>query len=135
MSPFDNYTICQKNGNKIFYFECRFDLYGYDCGYTYDYDYGYDYNIYESQFILSNNYGYSTLTQKHIKKLDFSRIEIYVDNNLINSKDFLCIDLYDMDYYAIYKIMGAHCYFLYNGEQKLHIMLNLDFLMIMIYLL
>jgi hypothetical protein len=58
------------------------------------------------------------LTEKHIKKLDFSRIEIYVDNNLINSKDFLCIDLYDMDYYAIYKVMGAHCYFLYNGEQK-----------------
>ena len=108
----------KKGKQNFFSFEWRFDLYGYDCGYIYDYDYGYDYNIYESKFILSNNYGYSTLTEKHIKKLDFSRIEIYVDNNLINSKDFLCIDLYDMDYYAIYKVMGAHCYFLYNGEQK-----------------
>ena len=50
--------------------------------------------------------------------MDFSKIEIYVDKKLINQKDFLCKDLYDLEYYTIYTVMGAHCYFVYNGEKK-----------------
>ena len=101
-SPFGNSTICQKNGKTIFYFEWRFDLYD-DIGLKY---------------IISNKAGYGKLTEKQLKKLDFSQIEIYVDRKLINQKDFLCKDLYDLDYYSIYRVMGAHCYFIYNGEKK-----------------
>ena len=108
MSPIEYHTICQKNGKTIFYFEWLFDLVGYD--------------ITEKNFLVSKDKvkfsSYSLLTQKHIKKLDFSKIEIYVDNKLINHEDFLCIDLYDTVYYVIYKVMGAHCYFIYRGEKK-----------------
>ena len=107
-SPFDKYYICQKNGKTIFYFEWRFDLYGYDSKY---------YN-YLTKYILSDKSGYSKLNEKQIKKLNFSRIQIYVDKNLINQNDFLCIDLYDMDYYDTYRVMAAHCYFIYKGEEK-----------------
>ena len=107
-SPFDKSAICQKNGKTIFYFEWRFDLYGYD--------------FYERKFILkipaNEKEKYSKLTEKHIKKLDFSEIQIFIDNNLINKNDFLCIDLYDVVYFNIYNVMGAHCYFIYNGEKK-----------------
>ena len=64
-SPFGNYTICQKNRKKFFYFEWRFDLYGNDS--------------YKKKFVLNIPFGekslYSKLTEKHIKKLNFSGIE------------------------------------------------------------
>ena len=108
-----------KNGKTIFYFEWSFDLYD---------------NI-GLKYIISNIPGYGKLTEKQLKKLDFSQIEIYVDGKLINQTDFLCKDLHDLDYFAIYRVMGAHCYFIYNGEKNLHIMFNLHFLIIIIYLL
>ena len=86
-SPFDKHAICQKNNKTIFYFEWRFDLYGYDSSKV-------------KKFILTNKSGYSKLTEKQIKKLNFSRLQIYADDNLINQEDFLCKDLYDMDYYT-----------------------------------
>ena len=101
-SPFGNKTICQKNGKTIFYFEWSFDLYGYD----------------GKKYIISNRVGYGQLTEIQIKLLDFSEIEIYVDKILINQKDFLCKDLYDLDYFSTYRVMGAHCYFIYHGEKK-----------------
>ena len=110
-SPIGNHTICQKNGRTIFYFEWKFDLYGYE-------------GSYKRRFILNENKikyssGFAKLTEKHIKKLNFSLIEIYVDNKLIDPNDFLCIDLDDIDYYTTYQVMLAHCYLIYNGgEQK-----------------
>ena len=107
--PIEKRVICKKNGKTIFYFEWLFDLYGND-GYS------------ERNFVINNDKAkyrtYGKLTEKHIKKLNFSRLEIYVDDNLINPEDFLCIDLYDTKYYGIYIVMAAHCYFIYNGEEK-----------------
>ena len=102
--------FCQKNGKTIFYFEWLFDLYGYECSKYYHCD--------VEKYILSKNYGYAHLTEKHIKKLNFSGIEIYVEHNLIDSNDIICTDLDDTQYYSIYTIMLAHCYFIYNGEQQ-----------------
>ena len=117
-SPIKEYFMCQKNDKTIFYFEWLFDLYGYDY-YSYS---SYYYNYFYSRIVkyilsIESEYGYGKLNEKQIKKLNFNNIEIYVDNNLINKNDFLCIDLYDAPYYS-YRVMGAHCYILYNGEQK-----------------
>ena len=106
-SPFGDYTICQKNGKTIFYFEWMFGLYGYDNS--------------EIQFLVNDDQikssEYSLLNEKQIKKLDFSKIEIYVDNNLVDQNDFLCIDLYNKDYNKD-KVICAQCYFIYKGEKK-----------------
>ena len=117
-SPIQNEAICQKNEKTIFYFEWLFDLYGYDYAFSYDNN-NYQLTRYIRKYILNvEKREYSLLTEEHIKKLNFNNIEIYVDNNLINSNNFLCIDLFDTTYYSIYTVMGAHCYFIYNGEQK-----------------
>ena len=118
-SPFENETICQKNGKTIFYFEWLFDLVGYDYG-NFESE---KYHPFRRKYILNkektkNSDTYSLLTEEHKKKLNFNGIEIYVDDYLINSNDFLCIDLYSTTYYSIYTVMGAHCYFIYDGEQK-----------------
>ena len=102
MTPFGESGICQINKKTIFYFEWRFDLYDND----------------GKKYVISNLYGYGKLTEKQIKKLDFSKIEIYVDNKLINQEDFLCKDLYDITYYSIFRVMAAHCYFIYKGESQ-----------------
>ena len=116
MSPIKNEELCQKNGKTILYFEWLFDLYGYD--YTFNY-----LDRYRGKYIIDKDktkYStqYSLLTEEHIKKLNFNGIQIYIDGNLINPDDFLCIDLYSTTYYTIYTVMGAHCYILYNGEKK-----------------
>ena len=122
LSPISNYALCQKNNKNIFYFEWVFDLYGYDYDSYIVRNISEPYHPYVRRFILNNDKtkykDFGKLTQKHIKKLNFSRIEIYVDDNLINSNDFLCIDLNDTNYYSIYRVLVYHCYFLYNGEQK-----------------
>ena len=102
LSPIDNYSICQKNGKTIFYFEWLFDLYDND----------------GMKLILNNIYGYGQLSEKHLEKLNFSQIEIYVDDELIDSNDIICKDFYNTKYYSIYTVMGIHCYFIYKGEQK-----------------
>ena len=61
---------------------------------------------------------FSKLTESHIKKLNFSLIEIYVDDNLIDQNDFLCIDLDDIELDKTSTVMLAHCYFIYNGEES-----------------
>ena len=106
MSPIENPQICKKNGKTIFYFEWLFDLYGYDP------------NI--RKFIISTGSRYSSyshLTEKHIKKLNFSQIEMSIEGQTINQNDFICKDLYDVNYFT-YRVMAAHCYFIYNGEEK-----------------
>ena len=102
MTPFGQSGICQINKKHIFYFEWRFDLYDSD----------------GVKYVISDRSGYGKLTAKQIKKLDFNQIEIYVDSTKINQNDFLCNDLYDIDYYSIYRVMAAHCYFIYRGESK-----------------
>ena len=110
LSPIGEHAICLINGKTIFYFEWRFDLYGYDTEVK---------KFILNETIVKQNYNiYSQLTEKHIKKLNFSLIEIYVNDKLINQTDFLCKDLYDTVYYTTYIVMGAHCYIYYNGEQK-----------------
>ena len=101
-SPFGDSGICQIGGKLIFYFEWRFDLY----------------DEYGRKYIISDNYEYAKLTEKQIKKLDFSQIEIYIGVNKINKNDFLCKDLYDIKYYTIYRVMAAHWYFIYNGKSQ-----------------
>ena len=64
---------------------------------------------------IKNSSGFALLTEEHIKRLNFDEIEVYIDNNLVDQKDFVCIDLYDTSYYTTYTVMGAHCYILYNG--------------------
>ena len=122
LSPISNYALCQKNNKNIFYFEWLFDLYGYDYDFYYFVNISEPYHPYVRRFILNNDKtkyrDFGKLTKKHIQKLNFSRIEIYVDDNLINPNDFLCIDLNDTDYYSIYRVLVYHCYFLYSGEQK-----------------
>ena len=110
-SPIKTNALCKKNGKIIFYFEWLFDLYGYDDG------------PFIRKYILNKekvrySQGYSLLTENHIKKLNFNKIQIYIDNNLIDENNFLCIDLFDSEYYVTYTVMGAHCYILYNGEEK-----------------
>ena len=39
-----------------------------------------------------------------------------------------------MEYYS-YRVMAAHCYFIYNGDEKTYYTVNLDFLTIIIYLM
>ena len=120
-SPIEKKGICQKNGKTIFYFDWLFDLYGYDYDYYSDYSLGL--RAYLRKYIINKNISknsatYSLLTEEHIKKLNFNGIEIYVDNNLIDQNDFVCIDLYSTTYFSVYTVMGAHCYFIYYGEQK-----------------
>ena len=119
MSPIENEALCQKNGRIIFYFEWLFDLYGYDYYNSYSNSFKSDIR----KFILDKekikySSEYSLLTDEHIKKLNFNGIQIYIDGNLINPEDFLCIDLYSTNYYTIYTIIGARCYIKYNGEPK-----------------
>ena len=100
--PIYNKTVCKKNGNTIFYFEWLFDLYDND----------------NNKCIFSKEYGYTQITEKNIKKLNFSLIEIYADDTLIDSNNLICTDLYETKYYSVYIVMGAHCYFIYNGEKE-----------------
>ena len=102
--PIYNETLCQKNGNKIFYFDWLFDLY----------------DNQNNKCILSKNKGllYTQINEKFIKKLNFSLIEIYVDDNLIDENNFICKDFYESEYFEIYYVMGAHCSFIYNGDNK-----------------
>ena len=72
-SPFDNFAICQKNKKNIFYFEWKFDLYDYDG------------NKYKIKTLLD----YELLTEKIIAKLDFSNINIFINDNLINKKNII----------------------------------------------
>ena len=109
-SPIENEMICKKNEYIIFYFEWLFDLYGNQPFETK--------LILNEETIKSSPYEYSLLTESNAKKLNFSRIKIYVDNNLINQEDFLCIDLHDKDYYSIYRVMAADCYIRYPDQQK-----------------
>ena len=80
-SPIENEMICKKNEYIIFYFEWLFDLYGNQPFETK--------LILNEETIKSSPYEYSLLTESNAKKLNFSRIKIYVDNNLINQEDFL----------------------------------------------
>ena len=116
MSPIENEKLCRKNGKTILYFEWLFDLYGYDYDSYYSHLETRKYIIDKDQTKYSNIY--SLLSEEHIKKLNFNEIQIYIDDNLIDPDDFICIDLYSTTYYSIYSVMGAHCYILYNGEQK-----------------
>ena len=101
LSPIRNHALCQKNEKNIFYFEWLFDLYGYDFDSYIVRNISESYHPYLRRFILNNDKtkysDFGQLTEKHIKKLDFSRIEIYVDKNLINPNDFLCINFEDTD--------------------------------------
>ena len=120
--PIKKEAMYQKNGKTIFYFEWLFDLYGYDYD-IFNSNYILGLQRYQRKYILDKDkikYSstYSLLTEEHIKRLNFNGIQVYIDNNLINQNDFLCLDLYDTSYYSIYTVLGAHCYFIYNGEQK-----------------
>ena len=122
LSPIEQNAICQKNGKTIFYFEWLFDLYGYDYSFSGSYS---DPKLvtFIKKYILNkekikNSSGFALLTEEHIKRLNFDEIEVYIDNNLVDQKDFVCIDLYDTSYLTTYTVMGAHCYILYNGEEK-----------------
>ena len=122
-----NTNVSVKNEKTIFYFEFLFDLYGYHC-------YQNDLCL-EERYIINNIYSYTNLTEKHIKKLNFSEIEIYVDNNLIDSNDIIYTDLDDTKYLKSFRVMRAHCYFIYNSEKNIIIVLNFIYLIIIIYLL
>ena len=100
--PFYNQKICKKNGNTIFYFDWLFDLY----------------DNYDNNCIFSKKIGFTQITENYIKKLNFSLIEIYVNDALIDSNNFICKDLYETDYYSIYTVLGAHCYFIYNEDNN-----------------
>ena len=119
-SPIDNENICYKNNKTIFYFEWLFDLLGYD--YYLSNTLVPKLTRYKRRFVLNtqNSYSdsYAKLTESHIKQLDFSNLEIYVEDNLIDKNDILCIDLFDTNYLGIYRVMGLHCYFVYNVEQE-----------------
>ena len=123
-SPTKNGAICQKNGKKIFYFEWLFDLIGYDYDYYKFVNFSENYHPYQKNFILDkdkskNSSTYSLLTKEHIKKLNFDELEIYVGENKIAQKDFLCKDLFSTSYYTTYTVMGTHCYFTYEGNEDI----------------
>ena len=61
--------------------------------------------------------------------------DYYAVRDIIELYHPLCIDLYSTNYFSIYTVMGVHCNFIYDGEQKTSYHVKLNFLMIMIYLL
>ena len=109
-SPIDEYVMCKINKRTIFYFVWLFDLFGYDQGIKRF--------IFKKESINYEPYTYSQLTEEHIKKLNFTRIEIYIDDNLIDPENFMCKDLYESVYYGTYRVVAANCYLIYNGESK-----------------
>ena len=66
-----------------------------------------------------NSTTYSLLTEEHIKKLNFDKLEIYVGENKIDQNNFLCKDLFSTSYYTTYTVMGIHCYFTYDGKEDI----------------
>ena len=70
-SPIENEMICKKNEYIIFYFEWLFDLYGNQPFETK--------LILNEETIKSSPYEYSLLTESNAKKLNFSRLKIYVE--------------------------------------------------------